>query len=401
MRILAFVSEYPRVHGAQRSFLQTLRALPGKGIEPIVVMPGDGAATDLYRAAGLDVRVLPGAGVQQRFGVGLLRSSAFEQARTFVTDVLPYGRSVAALARREGATLVHAMTARSTLAIGVPCRTSGVPVVGHVRGMLTPYGRLQREALAQSATRFVSVAASIVTAFPSSMRRRTTVVHNAVDEASVRGADEASRVRTELGASGDDVVVAIVGSVEPAKGHHELFHALSVARFTRNVHVLVVGSASDPAYGHHVRALSAGIPRVRTTFVGWTPNPFAYHAAADILVLPSVTRDRVVTAQGVFRATSGEGLPRTILEAMYLGRPVVAYDMAGVREQVIDGVTGRLVREHDVEGLGHALVELASDRSLRARMGAAAAVRCRTEFSTERMVSGIVSVYEQALAGAP
>ena len=111
-----------------------------------------------------------------------------------------------------------------------------------------------------------------------------------------------------------------------------------------------------------------------------------------------MTRDRLVTDEGTFEATSAEGLPRTILEAMYLGRPVVAYDMAGVREQVVHGVTGLLVPESDVVALAESLVALIEDAPLRRRMGEAAALRCRAEFGSERMVGEILGVY-RALVG--
>lgn len=400
MRIVAFVSEYPRFHGAQRSFLHLLRSLPAAGVSPLVVVPGEGRVSEVYRAAGVEVRVLRGSGVLTEFGSGLLRRGVAAHARSMVADVLPYGRRLVDLMRDENAALLHCMTTRSTLAAGIVPRLEGFPVVGHMRGMLTPYSSAQRHLYAATATRIVSVAHGIVGDLPPWARSRCTVVHNAIDASAIVGADEGPALRTRLGLGPDDVAIAIVGSVSPEKGHHQLLDALARARpalagLGRRIVVLVVGSASNAAYRRLLESKLPAIAPVEVRFVEWVSNPHAYHAASDFLVLPSVTRDLVATDEGPLAATSGEGLPRTILEAMFLGRPVVAYDMAGVTEQVVDGETGLVVPEGDVDALGRAIVAMSADPALRARMGEAGRTRCLAEFGTARMVDATVRIYRE------
>lgn len=66
-----------------------------------------------------------------------------------------------------------------------------------------------------------------------------------------------------------------------------------------------------------------------------------------------------------------EGTPRTVLEAMAMGRPIVTTDAPGCRETTVDGLNGRLVPPKDAESLARAMIELGADAALRARMGAA------------------------------
>src|SRR5580698_2013654 len=78
-----------------------------------------------------------------------------------------------------------------------------------------------------------------------------------------------------------------------------------------------------------------------------------------------------------------EGLPRSLVEAAAAGRPIVATDVAGCREVVRDGQEGILVPRGDSEATAQALVKLAADPTLRARMGVAAYARFRERFTAD------------------
>jgi glycosyltransferase involved in cell wall biosynthesis len=84
-----------------------------------------------------------------------------------------------------------------------------------------------------------------------------------------------------------------------------------------------------------------------------------------------------------------EGLPRCLVEAAAVGRPIVASDVTGCRELVRDGVEGYLVPLGDIGAAATAVARLASDAGLRARLGAAAHRRFRERF-TEDAVKGVV-----------
>lgn len=111
----------------------------------------------------------------------------------------------------------------------------------------------------------------------------------------------------------------------------------------------------------------------RVAFVGLLPNPAPSLAAADVVVLPS----------------RREGLPVAALEALALGRPLVATEVGGTPEVVKDGETGWLVPPEDPAALAHALVEAASDEPEARRRAAAGARLVRERFTSERMVDRI------------
>ena len=94
-----------------------------------------------------------------------------------------------------------------------------------------------------------------------------------------------------------------------------------------------------------------------------------------------------------------EGFSNAILEAMAAGLPVVACDVGGNPEAVVDGETGRLVPPRDPERLAGAMAELISDVSKRKIFGYAGIRRAAEQFSLDRMVEEMGSLYESLARG--
>lgn len=100
----------------------------------------------------------------------------------------------------------------------------------------------------------------------------------------------------------------------------------------------------------------------------------------------------------VFVLTSRwEGLPRSIIEAMRAGLPVIASDVGGVSELVEDGVTGYLISRDDSDTLKSKLETLIDNPQLRLQMGMAGYQRFIDQFTFERMLKETVKVYEEVL----
>jgi glycosyltransferase involved in cell wall biosynthesis len=100
-------------------------------------------------------------------------------------------------------------------------------------------------------------------------------------------------------------------------------------------------------------------------------------------------------------STYREGLPKSALEAMASGKPLVASDIPGLREAVADGQTGFLVPPGDAPALAAALEKLIASPQLRARMGIAARARAEEKFSEPRICAQTLLVYEALISGDP
>lgn len=80
-----------------------------------------------------------------------------------------------------------------------------------------------------------------------------------------------------------------------------------------------------------------------------------------------------------------EGTPRSVLEAMAMGRAIITTDVPGCRETVVDGVNGLLVKSREIESLIAAMIRLADDPVARKRMGAASFNYARERFAVDRV----------------
>ena len=189
-------------------------------------------------------------------------------------------------------------------------------------------------------------------------------------------------MRDELGV-GDRPFVVHVGNIRPFKGHRNLLAAASILREeVDDVLVVSAGVEKNPGDQAALDAeITAGGLRDTVRLLGRRADARALLAAADIVVNPSDV----------------EGLPIVVLEAMALGRPIVATAVGGVPTVIRDNDTGVLVPPADPEALATGVVELLADRSRAAELGRNAKHLVESEFSLEGMVAAVEAVYRQVL----
>jgi glycosyltransferase involved in cell wall biosynthesis len=177
-----------------------------------------------------------------------------------------------------------------------------------------------------------------------------------------------ARIRAALGVPEGRVVVIAVSRLVRHKGHPELLAAMREV----DAELWVVGNRLESDHGDDLEPYFAGAGlggRLRR--LGYREDVPALLAAADIFVLPS----------------HFEGLPMSVIEAMLTGLPVVATDIRGPREQVVEGETGLLVAPMQAAPLAAALRRLVDDPAARARMGAAGRVRALDLYDEARVVA--------------
>ena len=173
-------------------------------------------------------------------------------------------------------------------------------------------------------------------------------------------------LRPALGFCEKDVVVLFVGRLEPMKGINYLLKiAQIIPRMNASVKFLIVGYGSLESL---VRRAAHDNPNIR--FLGFRRDVPQLMAISDILVLPSIS----------------EAFPLVIIEAGFVGLPVVTTDVGAIPDIIKDGETGIIVPRGDVDSLIEAILLLANDPNLRKEFSERHRREIMTKYRWERLI---------------
>ena len=172
---------------------------------------------------------------------------------------------------------------------------------------------------------------------------RIKVIYNGQDVSPPIGLEEKRCLRAGLGLEEDEQVVGVVGSLYPVKGHEYLLAAIpQVLRFHPHTTFLIVGRGDLRVAEEEAK--QRGLEK-HVRFLGFREDVSALLSLMGIFVLPSLS----------------EGLSIALLEAMASGKPVIATDVGGNPEVVVDDETGFLVPPRDADALAAKLLLLLAD----------------------------------------
>ncbi len=407
LRALFFGDVPHRLAGAQKSLLLSLSRLAAHGVEPVVAFPATGLFEQACRGAGLRVRIVDSPPAFQSFGKALMRMSVTQQLDVIVRQALPFSRQLARVAEAEGAAVMHFNTPRGITMAGAAARFAGVAAAMHLRGVaaISRHIWLASQVLGD---RFLLVAKALERDFAPSVRSRAFVVYNGVHTPELIDKDEARRLVAErMSAAGltlpaDRPIVVSVSSPTPFKGLHHLVRAAELLRDRgTDASFLCAGAGSGEPYEAWLREriVSSGLSE-RFLMLGFWDDVHLLLSAADLTVLPSVQDETLVMGDSTLRVRGTEGLPRAILESFAAAVPVVATDVAGVREQVDDGATGHVVPPGDAQALGDAIGDALRRTDWRRNAGAAGREVVLSRFTIDAAARGLAG-HLSDLADAP
>lgn len=359
------------VAGTRRHVVDLIDGLAGSGIrQALVYSPSRTDETlqaELPRLAALGVQALP---------VPMLR-------RLDLAHDLRSATAVRKIASRLGARVLHLHSSKA----GGIGRLAAIALPG-VRVVYTPnaspanlsrvYTVIERVLGRLRTDRLIAVSRSEYDELQSLAlvpRRKLRHVDSGINVAAV--ATLAESAESDVNANGERLTVVCVGRLAAQKDPLTLVAAArQLVEEIPQLHVVWVGDG-DMREEVDAAVLDAGLSRNWTT-TGWVRNPFPWLRRADVFTLLS----------------RYESFGYATLEAMALGRAVVATDVAGSRDLVVHGETGYLVPDGDAGAAARALGSLLRDRATAERMGAAGRERAN-RFSRSRMAMETAAVYEE------
>jgi glycosyltransferase involved in cell wall biosynthesis len=367
MRIAYVVTRADEIGGAQAHVRDLASAMHGAGHEVTVLAGMEGALFDQLAERKVPFQLVP----------DLVRPIAFRR------DVAAV-RQLKALIRALRPDVITTHSSKAGWLGRLAARQLRIPVIFTAHGWAFTEGvpRAQRSVYAMAERLMSPLADQIITV--SSYDRELALEHRIAPADKITCIHNGVRDLLEPGAAlrtpaPGPVRIAMLGRFVAQKDHASLLKALATLRPEE----WLLDLAGDGPGQAGIEALAAelGVAH-RVRFLGHSDDIAGLLRRSDVLALIS----------------HWEGLPYSILEAMSLGLPVIASDVGGVSEAVVDGESGRLVPRGDVAGLQAALAELISHPELRRRLGTAGRRRYEAAFRFERMFSDTLALYERVAA---
>ena len=382
LRVLNVIAE-DRVGGPQLRMLKMAVALKKKGVDTVVAIPeGTGGFGDILEGAGVPYHRVP----------GMRRIRATVDPLSHLGWLVHLWDSIQGLTRvirDEDIAVVHQNDV-THIQGAIAGRLAGCGVVWHVNGMPYPLVWKSFKPLIYSVPHVVAASSRAMGReyFGSEddfLYRFFEVLYPPIEIPSSTEPGTSSRVRSELGIPEDSPMITTVGNLYPTKGHLYFVRAAAAVkdRFPE-ARFVVVGQTFEgrTEYAEHLynEARSLGLED-SMIFTGFRGDVSDILRATDILVQPTLS----------------ESFGMAIAEGLAAELPVVASDVGGVPEIILDGETGLLVRPRDPEAIASSVLSLLERPEYAASMASQGRERVREMFSPGRCAEEHERVYRQAL----
>jgi len=385
-----FINDTSRNGGPGRTMLDLLKFLDSSQIHRTVLVPRSGIVSERL----LQATVLEDLLVEPDFIENLVEpfSRAIERedfdagiplkAVRATGNVWRAARGLSRLLRRvrdDKFDVVFCNGTMANFAGGAIASFTHVPVVWHVLyPSVPPVVRSLHARLASAANIHAIICVSRATASQfAPVSHKVQIIPDALDIDEFSSLHIEPVLRKELGFDNRTVVFGSHGRILRRKGFFELIQAARVVLDNLGVdggrcQFVVLGDTPQDLRVDHLAECRALVSQLglddHVRFLGFRSDVRPYLADFDVAVAPSVYEDP---------------LPRSIMEAMAMSKPVIAFDVGGIGEMIEDGVEGKLVcgRPPDVPGLARACLDYIRDENTRLQNGRSARDRVEQSFN--------------------
>ena len=374
------------IGGGQRSLLLLLNLLDKDRFTPFVGCLGDSPFA--AEAEKTEARVVP-------LSLPAAHNKTDKIRRFTLGDLLEDLRQLKVIlqlhrmVKRNAIDLIHANSLSVALLGGIVARINRIPILMHKR-YATSYGVLDR--ICERLLHRV-ILVSKATRWNFAPTAKQTLIYNGVDlDAFQASPEEVQDLRAELlpDASDASIVAGVVTRITPEKGIHFLVRAIAALKGLSlmtgtDIKLLIVGGPYFQKDIDYMNALKQEVADLGVEdsiiFTGFLSDTRVVTSLLDIVLVPSIIP---------------EACPRTIIEAMAVGKPVIATPLGGSKELVTPD-TGILVPPEDASAIADAIAILTTDRERLRALGKASRNRAEQLFSSEKNTALTEAVYAELL----
>lgn len=388
-KILYTTADADPQSGAYRSLLYMSREIKKRGYDSILVLPQENTPPALL----LD---------EERNQVYMLRfpRPRLHQSLRYHFNYFRYNaQSVyryVDIIRKEHVSIVHVNEVLD-LSAAVAARIARVPCVCHIRAFL-PFPFIVKQGFPRLAVllsnAIICVSGSV---YENIFLRqgidtsKVLIIHNpGPDPNQFHPGVNGDSIRKEFNLDKDTFLVTLVGALHEWKGHAVLIRAApNVLASFPNTRFMIVGGEIRGVHHAEYAARLKDLPcelviQEKVIFTGYRTDIPQIMAASDIVPFCSIIPDP---------------FPGVVLQGMSVGKPVIASNIGGAKEQIENGVSGLLVEPGNPTALSEAICYLLQNKAERARLGEAAARRVRSTFKSDVFFGKLSNLYDDLISG--
>jgi len=373
------------------------------------LISGGADENTVYTCEGLDVekfRVdLVVGGQSELHNFPQIKNSNVIQLSSLVREIHPLNDvktlfSLVRMIRRERYEIVHTHTAKAGILGRTAAKLAGAPIIIHTLHGSTFHDAINKvnsfiyKFLEKITAKWTDVIISVgddlkeryIRAGVGTPRQYVTIRSGfelsefLLDKAQISSCKKA--LHDELGVNENEIIIGSASRLEARKGHIYLLEAArSIIRKNENVHFVIAGDGGmDDELKHWVKSQNL---QERIHFLGFRRDIEKVIAGFDIFTLTSLW----------------EGLPRVLVQAAALQKPIVTFNVEGATEMVNHGENGFVVQKKDTQRLIDYLTLLVNEPRRVQIMGEKSLAKVTAAWDKENMVARISELYAELLAG--
>ncbi|MFC1771274.1 glycosyltransferase family 4 protein [Candidatus Margulisiibacteriota bacterium] len=368
MRKILFFSPTGFIGGAERNLINMCRYLPKDKYEPIVVLPEEGLLPQTLRK--LNIKTI------------FFRKYFLHSGQIF--NVLMGCYLLWKELKHEKIDIIHT---NSIFSLYLPIyygKIFRIPVFVHWADYDVRAGDRQAVNLFGRNTTVLAVSKSIYqTLVENGVQEKTLkLLFNGVEEPRIDQAETKQEFLARINAGAGDILLGITGRIDSWKGHIYAFQALAKLH-NKKLKLIVLGDFHT-AKNKDLRSnlenfIKEHDLQSQIIFLGFAENPAHIITHLDIVLIPS----------------EYEPFGLVAIEAMALKKPVIASDVGGLREIIINNKTGILVPAKNATALAKAIQELTDKPELGIQFGEKGYFQYKNEFCMKRFIANLENIYEQ------
>ena len=376
---ILYISHSPYINGAEVCLLTLLKHLDRSVFEPVVVFPAEGPLVKEVEDLQIRTYIVPlERWIRYPFDKTLKDSCIHSRVET-----------ISQIITNESIQLVHTNT--SVIIEGaIAASLAKIPHIWHIHETLVGHPELTPIfplplifcAMSYLSDYIVSVADSVKRQLSDNVENeKLRTIYNGISQ-QISNQTSGKTRRSDFGLADGNIAVITIGEVTERKGYPAWLEVASlVSKENPAIKFLWAGHASDSALSDFKRKVADLHLEKTVTYLGFRRDVQDLINIADIYISTSVN----------------EAFPMVILEAMAVGKAVIATDCGGTKESILNGITGFIVPVNDVEGLSSKILMLSDDRNLLLKLGGAASALFLEKFTADTYAETFCKLYQTAM----